>query len=305
MNPVDKIEQTQKAIARERSIDETQPHRTRRPRRVSGCFSLTMAIVILLGISLSIYLFAPLRTNILFLGIDRTPEGSLVGRSDSMILSTFRPLQGYVGMLAIPRDLWITIPGMGENRINTAHFFGEGALAGGGPVLAVETVRTNFGVDVHGYVRLTFDGLIEFTDALGGIPLDLGKSTPKFPAGSYVLDGTAALAFVRDRSGGDDFARIAQGQIFMRAALKRMLSPASWLRIPSALAAILRSIDTDVPAWEWPRLLVALLRAGEDGIDARSITREMVQGFTTASGAQVLAPNWTAINPVLLEMFGQ
>ena len=50
---------------------------------------------------------------------------------------------------------------------------------------------------------------------------------------------------------------------------------------------------------------MALLRAGPDGIDNRTITREMVNPWTTDQGANVLLPNWDAINPVLLEMFGE
>jgi hypothetical protein len=49
----------------------------------------------------------------------------------------------------------------------------------------------------------------------------------------------------------------------------------------------------------------SILRVGADGLDLRVISREMVNGFVTESGAQVLAPDWTKINPVLLEMFGQ
>jgi hypothetical protein len=55
----------------------------------------------------------------------------------------------------------------------------------------------------------------------------------------------------------------------------------------------------------WPRLTLAVIRLGPAGIDFRSITREMAQPFTTAGGASVLAPDWSRINPVLLEMFGQ
>jgi len=54
-----------------------------------------------------------------------------------------------------------------------------------------------------------------------------------------------------------------------------------------------------------PRLGLALIRVGPDGIDNRVITREMVNPFTTSEGAQVLAPNWGKINPVLMEMFGE
>jgi len=79
----------------------------------------------------------------------------------------------------------------------------------------------------------------------------------------------------------------------------------TWPRVPLAAAALLRSFDTDLPPWEWPRLVFALLRSGPDGIDGRTITREMVSPFQTNQGAQVLAPNWDRINPVLMEMFGQ
>jgi hypothetical protein len=64
-------------------------------------------------------------------------------------------------------------------------------------------------------------------------------------------------------------------------------------------------IDTDIPVTKWPFLAITLLRVGPDGIDARIITREMTFPFSTENGAQVLAPNWNAINPVLLEMFEQ
>jgi hypothetical protein len=62
--------------------------------------------------------------------------------------------------------------------------------------------------------------------------------------------------------------------------------------------------DTNLPVWLWPRLTFTLLRSGADGIDSRTISREMVTPFTTSGGAQVLGPNWDAIMPVIREMFG-
>jgi hypothetical protein len=70
------------------------------------------------------------------------------------------------------------------------------------------------------------------------------------------------------------------------------------------MAALVRAVDTNIPVWLWPRLGLALLRAGPDGIDGRTITREMVTN-TFVGDANVLLPNWDLINPVLLEMFGQ
>jgi hypothetical protein len=54
----------------------------------------------------------------------------------------------------------------------------------------------------------------------------------------------------------------------------------------------------------WPRLTLALLLSGPDGIDNRTIEREMVTPFTTDQGASVLLPDWSQINPLVREMFG-
>jgi len=66
--------------------------------------------------------FTPFRTTILVLGIDSRPGEEWTGRSDTMIITTIPPVLPQVSMLSIPRDLWVGIPGYGENRINTAHF---------------------------------------------------------------------------------------------------------------------------------------------------------------------------------------
>jgi anionic cell wall polymer biosynthesis LytR-Cps2A-Psr (LCP) family protein len=57
-------------------------------------------------------------------------------------------------MLSIPRDLYVTLPDGGTDRINTAYFFGELASPGSGPDAAMATVQSNFGVDVQSYVRI-------------------------------------------------------------------------------------------------------------------------------------------------------
>lgn len=301
----DPLDETRPHLGKPRDLGVTQPSKpAARPRKRGSCASVFLPGVVL-GLLLSVYLLAPFRTNILLLGIDRAPSGSNAARTDTMVLTTIIPTKPYVGMLSIPRDLWVSIPGEGENRINAAHFLAEAELPGSGPEAAMEVVRANFGVDVDDYVRLRFDGLEQFVDALGGVEIDLPEPMSGYEAGSHVLDGTHALAFVRDRAGSDDFARMARGQLFLKSVLKMMARPLTWPRLPLAVPALVASIDTDVPVWQWPRLVLAILRAGPNGIDARVITREMAHGFTTAGGAQVLAPDWSQINPVLLEMFGQ
>ena len=260
-------------------------------------------LILVLCVTLGAYFLAPLRTNILLLGIDRPPEGTDASRTDTMILMTVMPLKPYVGMLSIPRDLWVKIPGVGENRINTAHFFAEANQRGSGPAAAAGTVSTDFGVPVDYTVRIRFDGITAVVDALGGVDVDLPQATAILPAGKHHLDGKQALAFVRDRKNADDFFRMEHGQLFIKAMFRQMFAPAAWPHLPQAAAAVLRSVDTNVPFWMWPRLLLAILRAGPKGIDSRILTREMVRPFTTSGGAQVLLPLWDQINPVVIEMF--
>jgi len=276
-----------------------QQPRKRSPVLGCGCLSLLLGLVLLLGA----YFLLPLRTNLLLLGADRT-SGAEIGRSDTIILMTVVPSRPTVGMLSIPRDLWVPIPGHGENRINTAHFFAEVDQPGSGPKAAIDVIQDNFGVRIPYYVRIQFSGLKDVVEAMGGVTLELSEPAAGLAAGTHVLNGDQALAFARERKSSDDFFRMAHGQLLIKAIWKQMLQPASWPRIPAVAVAFSSVVTTNLPVWEWPRLGLAFVRAGPDGIDSRTIDREMVTPFTTSGGAMVLAPNWEKINPVISEMFG-
>ncbi len=279
-----------------------RPKRRRR-KRGCGCWLAVLLLTALLLAPLLVYLLLPLPVNFVVLGIDRTPEGTALGRSDTIIMVSAQPLKPYVGMLSVPRDLWVYIPGIGENRINTAHFFAEANQPNSGPQALLDTIAVNFQVTIPYYVRFQFDGFKEVVNALGGVTIELESPTGGYDAGVHHLDADQSLAFVRDRSGSDDFFRMQRGQIFIKAVMRQSLKPQSWPRLPLAITAVLANIDTNLPVWHWPRVGFAVLRAGVDGIDNRTITREMVTPFTTSEGANVLLPRWEAILPVVNEIF--
>jgi LCP family protein required for cell wall assembly len=242
---------------------------------------------------------------VLILGIDRAPDSSFTGRSDTIILMQVDPLKPDVRMLSIPRDLWVPIQGVGENRINTAHFFAEASQKGSGPQAAIQTVEANFGVSIPYYARVRFEGFKDVVDAMGGIDINLTKPMGGLPVGRHHLDGAQALAFARDRKGTDDFFRMEQGQFILIQAARQLLNPLSWPRYPVIAGTFFSVVDTNLPAWQWPRLAFALLRAGPDGVEHRTLTRDMVSPFTTNEGAMVLAPEWDQINPLVQQMFGR
>jgi len=284
-----------------RRRDQFQPVRSMPVQRRTTTRFLPLALTALV----LIYFFAPLRTNILLLGTDDSPERGAVGRTDTIILTTVLPLRPYIGTLSIPRDLWVSIPGVGEQRINTAYFFAESSAPGSGPYAAMQTIRDNFGVPVHYYAVIHMLGLISVVDSLDGVDIKLETATGGLPAGEHHLDGSQALAFVRDRSSSDDFGRMRRTQILLSAAFGKVLKPTYWLSLPRFVLSLTQVIDTNIPLWQWPRLLFALLRAFIFGIDSQTITRDMVNPFQTSQGAQVLEPNWDAIRPLLKEMFGR
>jgi len=283
-----------------RKMDRLQPLSTIPPRRKKiGRWPLVLLTLILF------YFFAPLRTNILLLGTDDSPERGLVGRTDTIILGTLVPLKPYVGMLSIPRDLWVSIPNVGEQRINTAYFFAEANQPGSGARAALQTIRDNFGISVQYYAVIHMLGLTSVVDTLGGVEINLESPTGEYPAGTHHLNGSEALAFVRERSSSDDFGRMARTQILLSAVSRKVLYPSNWLSLPRFIVSLGQFVDTNIPFWQWPRLLFALLRSILFGIDSQTITREMVTPFQTSQGAQVLAPNWDIINPLLQRMFGE
>lgn len=258
------------------------------------------------------------RTNVLILGLDRRPQQGTVVRSDVLMLLTADPRGPRLGLLSIPRDLYVEIPGYGQSRINTAHFYGERDNRGNGPDLAMETVARNFGVPVRHYVRVDFDGFRAVIDAVGGIDVtveerivdnaypteDYGTTRIEIPAGPQHMDGERALQYVRSRHGASDFERTARQQQVVVALARRLAAPQTWPRLPAVFRAVMRHVQTNLGPVEMVQMGVTALRVGTDGIEHRVIDRDMTRPWTTPTGGAVLLPRWEIIEPVVKDLFG-
>ena len=182
------------------------------------------------------------RVNILFMGLDERDwvEGLGAPRSDTMILFTVDPLSKTAGMISIPRDLWVNIPGFGYSRINTAYSSGEGSkLPGGGPGLAMKTVEQFLGVPIQYYAQVDFLAFEEAIDAMGGLELCvpekimvsvIGKEN-KYPikAGCHVYPGYLVLGYARTRkTDGGDIDRAERQQQVILALRDQIFAPANF-----------------------------------------------------------------------------
>jgi hypothetical protein len=112
------------------------------------------------------------RVSMLVMGLDYRDweAGEGAPRTDTMILLTIDPLARTAGMISIPRDMWVNIPGFEYGRINTAYSLGEAyQLPGGGPGLAMDSVEELLGVPIDYYALIDFGTFIRFIDEIGGI----------------------------------------------------------------------------------------------------------------------------------------
>lgn len=245
--------------------------------------------------------------HVLVLGIDERAGEHGPFRSDTMILTHFDPRTHRVISLSIPRDLWVSVPNYGENRINTANFFG-------GPALAKQAVSSAFGLPVHYYVRINFEGFVNIIDAMGGVTVevpetlhderyptsDYGVQTVHIDAGTQHMDGETALIYARSRASTSDFDRGRRQQQLLVAVKRKLQRPTTWLRLPLIVSAVITSVETDMPLNEWPALGLITIRA--DNVDRLTIGPDQTTPFITAQGAAVLLPNWEQINPLLDQM---
>jgi len=164
------------------------------------------------------------RINILVMGLDARQQAYDIPRSDTMILFTLDPKTLSAGMLSIPRDLWVNIPGFSQDKINTAYFDGEANhVDGGGPALAVKTVEQFLNVSINYYAVLDFNSFVKFIDDMGGLTMKIRQTIMVDPIGpnndvtlkpgTQNLSGAVVLAYARDRdTAHGDFDRADRQQ---------------------------------------------------------------------------------------------
>jgi LCP family protein required for cell wall assembly len=186
--------------------------------------------------------------NILLMGSDSRADETTIDdasasdqRTDSMMLVHVDADRENVYVMSIMRDLYVPIPGRGDNKINAA-------FAYGGSPLTVQTVEQLLGVRIDHVAIIDFEGFKGMTTALGGVDVE---SAQAFSAGQFSytegvnrLSGDAALAFVRERYAfaDADFTRVKNQQAFVKGLANTILSR-STLTDPGKVAAFVTAMS--------------------------------------------------------------
>ena len=246
--------------------------------------------------------------KILILGSDSRGDGGF--RTDVILLLILNPQQGTASAVSFPRDLFVNIPGIGQDRINTAMVYG-------GFSLLASTFETNFGVRPDGYVLTDFSGFKDIVNSLDGIHVDAASSlTDKcdlpqanwdgyctVEPGSINMDGATALWYVRARHTTSDFDRTRREQEVLRGIFDKLLSLDAVSRVPELYDLYRKNVEISLSLNDVASLITMAPKLAESGrIRRYAIGPGQVWDYIVpGSGARVLLQNEPAIRSIIYE----
>ena len=208
-------------------------------------------------------------------------------RTDTIFLLSVE--DGGASVLAFPRDLWVERCDGTTGRINAAYGIG-------GPSCLVDTVSELSGIAVNHYLEVDFLGFRDIVDAVGGVEVCLDRPIEDpfagidLPAGCQVLEGRAALGYVRVRKIDNDLERIKRQQQFVAGLARAMVrqdvtSPVNALRVSGAVGQAVTA-DEDLGVLD----MLDLARALQGVADGALVTATVPVDETRIDGASVLVP---------------
>lgn len=199
--------------------------------------------------------------NILLLGTDSRGTNQY-SRTDTMIVLSLNLTTNETKLTSIMRDIWVEIPGYGNQKLNAACVYG-------GPQLTIRCINEKFGLNIEYYVLVNMQCLAAIVDALGGIRMDVTgsearainrlfaddrnahDSNTKFAgdsvsAGSQVLlNGKQALAFARIRKQDNDYERTGR-QRRLLTTIARQLQQVDLLSLAGIISTMMQYVETNL-----------------------------------------------------------
>jgi LCP family protein required for cell wall assembly len=188
--------------------------------------------------------------NIVLLSLDNYQSGDN-GRTDSMMMVSIDTRNEEIKLTSFMRDLYVSIPGYGYSRLNSAYSYG-------GPALTVATLEDNFRVDIDRYIIIDYKKFVKIIDTIGGVDLEITQeeadvineesnedASLALSAGTVHMTGKQARMYARIRKIDSDFERTNRQRKLVAAILEQLKS-ADLLTLNSYISDILGMITTDM-----------------------------------------------------------
>nr|WP_263327299.1 LCP family protein [Neobacillus sp. Marseille-Q6967] len=183
--------------------------------------------------------------NVLLLGSDS--RGEEQARTDTIMVAHYDPQTHQIKLISLMRDMLVSVPDHGQQKLNAAFSFG-------GPELLRETIKENFGLDLHYYAIVDFKGFEKAVDLLvpNGIEVEVPYEMSygidvKIEEGKQQLHGKELLGYVRFRHDHlSDFGRVQRQQEVLSKLKEEAVGPQSLVKLPELLDLLHTYIDTNI-----------------------------------------------------------
>lgn len=254
--------------------------------------------------------------NYLLVGVDRT-RGRALGRADTLIFAAFDDATGHVGLVSIPRDLYVDIPDYGPSRINAT--LRIGAKLHREPLeLLRDVTATTLAVPIQHVIVVDLESFERGIDRLGGLTVDVpcpiddnfidprtltGRRLLHVATGRQRMDGVTAAMYARSRHGRSDWDRARRQQAILASLRDRAgeLGVDTWL--PIALDAIEQGVTTTMSRLDMLRLARRAAGVTPERMHGVVIGTRQTEIHWTAEHQAVLFPSYDAIDAQLAGLF--
>ncbi len=253
---------------------------------------------------------------LLLLGTDRSRGG--IGRTDAIMIVALDHDSGSIGVISVPRDLWVDIPGLEPGRINKVYRVGDHMLGPGhGLELLAAVIQRELEIELSYTAAVDFAGFQRIVDALGGIPVDVkcpiedcfispGKGPCRrlsLDAGRQKMNGTTALLFTRSRHGRTDLDRARRQQAVLLGLWERLVSFDTLVRLPALWHELRAHVSTDIDLAGVLRLAAFAAKVRADSLHGLVLKPPVVAARITSEGKHVLELDKAMFDVALSQLF--
>lgn len=243
-------------------------------------------------------------TNILLLGSDSRGEKN--ARADTIMVAHYHPDKGTYKLMSFMRDMYVNIPGYGENRINSA-------LAQGGPELLRQTIKENFDIDLQYYAIIDFEGFVHVIDEAfpNGVEIEVEKAMSEkigvtLEPGLQRLDGEHLLGYVRFRQDArGDFNRVERQQKVLKEIADQFTSLQTITKLPKLVGVVTPYINTNMGTGNMLYMGKDVLTGGSPDIQTMRVPVDEAFQETRINGMDVISVDLEKNKEAIREFLSQ
>lgn len=263
------------------------------------------------------------RYNVLVLGMDRRPDeaDTLEVRTDAIMVVSIDNVNNSLGILSIPRDIYVSLPNGAMNRINSLLFTAENTEEGSGIPYLIDVMQYNLGMYIDAVILFDFSAFEVLVDAVDGIEIDVPYLIvdSQYPSMDYryeplriepglqILDGEMALKYARTRHQDDDYERGRRQLQIIEALAQRLREDAVLdsllLQAPRLITQLNQNVYSNLELLDLVQLGTRVMQIPPENITAVSIERSDTIA-TEFSGMNIRIIDGQKLPLILTDVFG-